>query len=45
MLEALKKLFGNKHERQIKKYWPIVEQINRYAAEYQSLTDDERLDK
>jgi preprotein translocase subunit SecA len=41
MLEALKKLFGNKHERQIKKYWPIVEQINRYAAEYQSLTDDE----
>ncbi len=41
MLKFLQKLFGDKHERYIKRYWPIVQQINTYAEEYESLTDDE----
>jgi preprotein translocase subunit SecA len=41
MLDFLKKLFGDGNERQVKLIWPIVHQINEFAAEFESLTDDE----
>ena len=37
----LKKVFGTKHERSIKLFMPIVEEINRLEKEYQSLTDEQ----
>ncbi|MER3525167.1 MAG: preprotein translocase subunit SecA [Ignavibacteria bacterium] len=41
MLGVLKKIFGSKHERDVKLLMPMVEQINRYYEEYQKLSDDE----
>jgi len=35
------KLFGNKHEREIKRIKPIVEKINSYYEEFHTLTDGE----
>ncbi len=43
--QVLKKVFGSKHERQIKKILPIVKQINDIEIEYQSLTDDQLKEK
>ncbi|MDX1547626.1 MAG: preprotein translocase subunit SecA, partial [Rhodothermales bacterium] len=40
MLDFLKNLFGDKNERMLKSYWPIVEEINRYADEFQALSDE-----
>jgi preprotein translocase subunit SecA len=37
----IKKLFGTKHERETKKLLPVVDEINRYYEEYQSLSDGE----
>ncbi len=45
MLNALKKLFGSKYDRDIKQYLPIVEQINEYFESYNSLTHDELRNK
>ncbi len=36
-----KLLGGTKNEREIKRLWPIVHEINRYFESYQSLSDDE----
>ncbi len=41
MLDVLKKLFGGKHERDVKLVRPVVEEVNRHYAEYQKLSDDE----
>ena len=41
MLNLLKKVFGDSQERQIKKLWPIVDQINVEYEKLQSLTDEE----
>ncbi|MFM1548539.1 MAG: preprotein translocase subunit SecA [Lentisphaeria bacterium] len=38
---ALKRLFGSKHERSVKRMRPLVRQINRYEEEYQKLSDDD----
>jgi len=35
------KLFGTKHEREIKKLQPIVEEINRIYEDYHKLSDEE----
>jgi preprotein translocase subunit SecA len=35
------KIFGNKHERDVKKLIPIVDEINRHYDSYQSLSDEE----
>ncbi|NOX88863.1 MAG: preprotein translocase subunit SecA [Calditrichaeota bacterium] len=35
------KIFGTKHERDVKKIWPYVAQINEYFDEYEKLTDEE----
>jgi len=41
MLEIFKKLFGGKHEKDVKAIMPLVAEINRHAEAYQSLSDDE----
>ena len=42
MLNVLKKVFGgDSNEREIKKLWPLVDEINDYAERFQHLTDDE----
>jgi preprotein translocase subunit SecA len=37
----LSKTFGTKNEREVKKLWPLVKEINRIEEEYQKLTEDE----
>lgn len=37
----LSKLFGTKHDRDMKKLKPMVDKINSYEAQYQSLSDDQ----
>jgi preprotein translocase subunit SecA len=38
---VLTKIFGSKHDRDVKKLRPSVEQINEFFEPYQSLSDDE----
>ena len=40
MANIFEKIFGTKHERDIKKIMPIVRQINEIYETYHSLTDD-----
>ena len=35
------KVFGSKHDREVKRLWPVVEEINRFAESYATLSDDE----
>lgn len=37
----ISKFFGTKNERELKKIWPIVGQINQHFESYKSLPDDE----
>ena len=41
MLNFLKKLFGDKQVRELKKFWPLVEEINRHYEPLQALSDDD----
>ncbi len=42
MINAIiSKFFGTKNERELKKIWPIVGQINQHFESYKSLSDDE----
>ncbi|MBC7421523.1 MAG: preprotein translocase subunit SecA [Bdellovibrio sp.] len=41
MQKILAKVFGTKHEREIKKIQPLVEQINKLEPGMQALTDDQ----
>ena len=41
MLDFITKLFGSKHDKDIKLIMPIIEEINEIYEEYESLTDDE----
>lgn len=41
MFKIFTKLFGSKYERDVKNYSPIVENTNEFAAQFQSLTNDE----
>ncbi len=36
----MKKIIGTKHQRDLKKLWPLVARINALELEYQALTDD-----
>ncbi len=38
-------LFGTKHQREAKKLWPTVAEINRLALEFQALSDQELQNK
>ena len=35
-MNILKFLFGTKNDRELKKLWPIVREINRIESEYQA---------
>ena len=42
MFESLlNKIFGNRHEKDVKLLLPIVDEINVYDAKFDSLTDEE----
>jgi preprotein translocase subunit SecA len=41
MIKFLEKLFGNKKEKDVENLLPIVDQINEYYAQYESLSDAE----
>ena len=41
----INKIFGNKHERDLKKLLPLVERINALEREYQKLSDEELRNK
>ena len=42
MLKSLQKLFGgDSNDRELKKLWPVVEEINAHAERFQHLSDDE----
>ena len=45
MYKVLRKLFGEKSTRDIKKVLPIVEEINKKFKEYQTLSNDELREK
>jgi preprotein translocase subunit SecA len=46
MLEPiLKAIFGSKHEREVRRVQPIVDEINRHVEAYKSLTDDQLREK
>jgi len=38
---VLKKIFGTKHDRDVKKIWPLVGEINRYFEEYNNLGNEQ----
>ena len=39
--QIYKKIFGTKHQREIKKLQPVVVEINKYFEEYRDLSDEE----
>ncbi len=41
MLNIIKTIFGDKHSKNIKELWPIVEEINEYYDKIKDLSDDE----
>ncbi len=45
MFKVFKKIFGDKHERDVKKYSERIDEINQYFESYQSLTHDELREK
>jgi preprotein translocase subunit SecA len=45
MLDLIKKLFGDKHEKDLKTLWPVVPEINQYYEEFKKLSDDELRNK
>ena len=38
---TLKKIFGDKNQRELKKLWPVVHRINEFEKQYQSLSEDQ----
>ncbi len=40
LMQLIAKLFGSKHDRDIKKIEPYVDKINGYSAEYESLDEE-----
>jgi len=41
MLNIVKKMFGDKHEKSLKLLWPVVEEINQEYEKLKQLSDDE----
>ena len=41
MLNVIKKIFGDKHEKSLKLLWPVVEEINQEYEKFKQLSDDE----
>jgi preprotein translocase subunit SecA len=38
---VLQKIFGSKHEREVRQLWPVVEEINRHFESYRDLSDEQ----
>ena len=36
---AVKKFFGSRNERELKRYWPLVEKVNSIEKNFTSLSD------
>ena len=45
MLNIIKKIFGDKHEKDLKVLWPIVDEINNHYETIKNLTDDQLKNK
>jgi preprotein translocase subunit SecA len=45
MINVIKKIFGDKHEKDLKVLWPIVDEINTYYETIKELTDQELVAK
>jgi preprotein translocase subunit SecA len=45
MLKIIKKIFGDKHERDLKVLWPIVDEINSHYETIKNLSDEELIKK
>jgi preprotein translocase subunit SecA len=45
MLKLIKKIFGDKHEKDLKVLWPIVKEINDHYEQIKNLTNDELINK
>ena len=45
MTGLIKKIFGSKNEREVKRLWPRVKQINEIEARHQKLSDHQLRDK
>ena len=45
MLKLIKKIFGDKHEKDLKVLWPIVDEINSHYETIKNLTDGELRNK
>jgi preprotein translocase subunit SecA len=41
MLKFLEKVFGSKHDKDVKRMLPMVDEINDYFAEYDALSDED----
>jgi len=41
MINIIKKIFGDKHSKDVKELWPIVEEINEEYEKIKDLSDDE----
>ena len=41
MIGLIKLIFGSRNERELRKFWPVVRQINELEAGLQKLSDDE----
>ena len=41
MLKLIKKIFGDKSEKDIKELWPVILEINKEYEKLKSLSDDE----
>ncbi|MFO7446485.1 MAG: preprotein translocase subunit SecA [Ignavibacteriaceae bacterium] len=45
MLNIIKKIFGDKHSKDVKELWPIVAEINEEYEKIKDITDDELIAK
>src|SRR5262245_1380398 len=45
VVSLLQRLFGSKHDRDQKKLWPVVDEINRHFESYKDLSDAELANK
>ena len=41
MIGLLKKIFGSRNDREVKKFWPVVRRINEIEADLQKLSEEE----
>ncbi len=41
MIGLIKKIFGSKNDREVKKFWPVIRQINEIETGLQSLSDEQ----